>query len=938
MHGRDTELARIARLVEEGRQGRSGALVVRGTPGMGKTTLLDHAALLAGAAPARGPAAASTLPMNVVRLAGLEAEQDLPYAGIHLLTRALPPPGTAPRPGPPTAPTPTPAPLPRAQAQALDIALGRTAPAAPAAASATPADPARHAPDRFLIGLAVLNLLAAGGPLLCLVDDAQWLDRASGDALLFAARRLGADPVVMIFAARDGFEAPGLPELPLGPLDAEAQRRVLDEREPRPAPAERAAIIEAAEGNPLALAELRAAPSVFAPLPVSERVTTEYRRRIAGLPERTRLVLTVAAAAAGDLTAVLRAAPELGYDAADLARAEAADLVTVCAGTVRFRHPLVRSAAYQAAPLSRRLEVHGALAAVAQDPYVRARHRTATATGPDEEIAGELERIAADAWRRTAYAASADAYEQAARLTSDPRRQGTRLTGGARSALRAGQPERVADLAERAARLTEDPAHLAELAFVQAQAHIELQRGPAHQAVQLLLARAAQAAPHRRTTLLGYAATSAWAAGDLPSLRRAGLLHEELRPPAPVTRPEARPGPRPVPGPEPEPEADAAAVRVNVPRALALLAEGGYGEAFPPLAALVASVRAEPPREPAPRLAALDAALLSGEDEAALELAHAEVALCRADGVIVALPRVLRLLAQAQLAAGLYREATGSVTEAQDIARSTGVEHQIAPLNAVLAHIAAIEGDEERCRRLAAASPPAAAGCALGLLHLGHGRYQDAVRALRDVTGLTPGYPSVAALMSADLVEAAVRAELPAAAPLEQFTSWATATRQPWARAVAERARGLAEGTEEPLAAAVRLHTGRPFERARSELSYGEWLRRQRRRTDARPLLKSALETFERLKAACWAERARTELRATGEQITAGRAADVLDRLTAQELQIVRLAAAGVSNRDIAGQLFLSTRTVEYHLYKAYPKLGVGSRRELSAVLRSDDA
>ncbi|MET9295913.1 LuxR family transcriptional regulator [Streptomyces sp. NPDC003077] len=872
IHGRDTELDQLARLVDEGRAGRGSVLVLRGAAGIGKSALLDRAAEFAASGPE---------PLRVVRAGGAEAEQDMPYAAVDLLTRALP---DSP-------------PLPGAQARALDLALGRAG-AAPRAAPS---------PDRFLIGLAVLNLLAGAGPLLCLIDDAHWLDRASGDALLFAARRLGADPVVMVFAARDGFAARGLPELPLGPLDGAAQRRVLAERGHDLTPADRDAILEAAEGNPCALRELRPGPTPFTPLPVGERVTAEYRHRIAALPERTRVVLTVAAAAAGALPAVARAAEALGGTVGDLAPAEAADLVTVLGDTVRFRHPLARSAAYQAAPLARRLAVHAALAEAAEDPYVRARHRTVVASGPDEGTADELAAVAADAWRRAAYEASATAYEQSARLSPDPVRQGDRLTAGARAALRAGRADHALDLTERAAQRLDAPEALAEVAFVRAQAETELRPGTLPGAGRLLLDHVPSAAPSRRSLLLNYAAAGAWAGGDLAALRRAGELHDVL---------EARGGP----------------AAVNVPRALVRLVEGRYGEAFGPLAALVAEQRDRPSPEPHPRLAALEAALLTGNDEAALDLARAEIALCRADGVIVALPKVLHQLARAESAAGLHRDAARTADEALDLARSTGLDHLVAPLAGVRARLAAIEGDEPRCRELAAGARPAEAACALGLLALGQGRYEDAVRELHRAAEGPLGYPAVAALLGADLVEAAVRAGLPADEPLARLTSWARAAGHPWARAVALRGRGLAEGAEEPLAEAVRQHEGRPFERARSALVHGAWLRRQRRRTDARPLLKSALEAFERLGAAPWAERARTELRATGEQVTGGRAADAVDRLTAQELQIARLAAAGVANRDIASQLFLSTRTVEYHLYKAYPKLGVRSRRELAEV------
>ncbi|KAA2250179.1 helix-turn-helix domain-containing protein [Solihabitans fulvus] len=862
IHGRQTELAELRRLVHAVRNGSGGALVLRGDAGFGKSTLLDTVA-----AEADG--------LTVLRTAAIEAEQDLPYAALHLLLGGFDD-FTA---------------LPDAQAGALRVALGH-------------AD--GEVPDRFLAGLAVLNLLASAGPLVCLVDDAHWLDRTSAEALLFAARRLGAEPVLMVFAARDGFDAGGLPELAVPGLDRATSATLLAERAPGLGAAARERIVAESEGNPLALLELNTADTrmpAFGPLPVGERVLAEYRSRIARLPERTRLVLTVAAAGSGDLGCVVLAGEVLGFGLDDLDDAVRSGLVRIVGDGVVFRHPLARSAVYQEASLSMRVAAHRALAESTQDRHARVRHRAAAALAPDETIAAELAAVAADSWDRGAFASSATAFEQAAALSTEPDSRADRLTRAASASSRAGQPARAAELATRAASSTTDPANLVSLAGVLAMA--EYEQGTQANGTQMLLDTAPLAPPDRRAAMLAIAASQAWFIGDLPPVRRAADLMAELAVP-------------------------------NSARALAALADGAYAEAFPTLAEVVAAARATRHEIPELRLHAINVALLTVDDEAALDLAATEVALARADGVIGALPSVLFMLAQAQVRSGLHREAVESATEAMEIARSTGMGHRVALVSSVLGRIAAIEGDEERCLELIATASRVATGSSAslhGLLDLGLGRYEAAVRRFEEAEAGPYRYTSAVMVGVPDRVEAAVRAGLPHAEPLARFTAWAEASGRPWARAVALRCKGIASDQEEPFARAVEIGGGRPFERARTELAYGEWLRRHRRRTDARPLLRSALAVFERLKAAPWADRARAELRATGEAAVPARGPDVLDSLTPQELQIVRLAAAGVSNRDIAAQLFLSARTVEYHLYKAYPKLGVGSRHELPSVV-----
>ncbi|MEO3876488.1 AAA family ATPase [Nonomuraea sp. B12E4] len=862
LRGRDTELAELERLVERARSGQSGILVLRGEAGIGKSAVLDQLER-------------QVCELQVLRATGVEAEATLPFAGLHMLLRPVLDHLDA---------------LPGVQDSALRSALGL--------GEATNE-------SRFLVGLAVLSLLselAARRPILCLIDDAHWLDAASADALLFVARRLAADGVAMVFATRDGFDAPGLPELRLGGLDRAAAAEVLAERFPGMAASVRDRVVRESGGNPLALIELpaglsaeqRAGRDVMpGALPATDRVLASFGAQIDELPEQARLaVLVTAAEASGDLGTVLQAARALGAGLEDLDVAERAGLLRISGVSIGFRHPLIRSAAYQRAPLSLRLAVHQALAG-AVDAERRVWHQAAAATAPDEAIAARLEEAARAAADRGGMATSASIFEQAALLSPGSAERSRRMTLAARAAVASGRTEQAAALAERATELGGNPELNAGLAMVRAS--VAFERGTPQGAAQLLADRAEPIVgedPGLALTMLTMAATNAWPLGEDDAVRRVARLAGSF------------------------PGRTAQAIG-----ALARLVDEDYAGGLPALAALVAAERAQPQESALARIFVTSAALFLGDDEAVGELATADVIRCRNQGLAGALPVTLHALAHAQLMAGRHRDASATVAEAIELATDTGQSHRIGQLNAITARIAAIEGDPERCH------VPAHRG----LLNLTMGRHEQA---LRDLDGATPVFDAP------DLVEAAVRAEAPdrAAGAYARFTAWAEAADRPWAHAVALRCRGLlspAEEAGEHYARAVRLHRqgGRPFERARTELLHGEWLRRARHRAEARSPLRSALQIFERLGAAPWAERARAELRATGGSAPADRPTDALAVLTPQELQIVRLAAAGVSNRDIAAQLFLSHRTVEYHLYKAYPKLGVGSRQELAALV-----
>ncbi|MEV7414822.1 LuxR C-terminal-related transcriptional regulator [Streptomyces sp. NPDC089919] len=889
MRGRRTEQDRIGRLLTEARQGVSGALLLHGEAGIGKTALLDWAA-----GQAEG--------MRVLRVEGIESEMELGYGGLHQLLLPVLDLVDA---------------LPEPQAAALRAVFGLTC------------DEVR---DGFTVRLAVLSLLAeaaAAGPVLCLVDDAQWVDQPSVDTLAFAARRLRAEGVVMLFAVRDG--APGaavkgLPGLLVEGLERTAAGALLAGLPPYVADR----VFEEAGGNPLALTELSAAltPAQRAgrlgPLALSEtaalpsRIQDGFIEQIQRLPEQARLVLLVAAADdTGGLAVVLRAARDLGAELADLEPAERAGFVVLSGELVRFRHPLVRYAAYRSAPLGRRIAAHRALAGAlgkAGQPHRRAWHLAAASTGPDEAVARELERVAEWAGDRQAMASASAAYERAAQLTADPELRARRLVQAAQRAGDAGQDERCEALADQVPVPLADPEVAA--GFARARAVVELgYRSPAT-AARILLdsARATGAAhPEGRAPLLTDAVHAAYSAGD------AALLAE-------------------VAGQAPE---------LPVLAVPAGLFGGDVAGGLAALAPLVAGGAAAGVME---RLMTGIYCRLAGDHARAREVALGAVAHCREQGFSGWLPTTLDLLVRTELALGEHEEAVARGTEALRLAECHDLAHRAAHLRAALAMPAAVRGEEERVRALAGAAleyagprgvgrAAADARWALGMLELGRGRAEAALEELA-AARQAAAHPLLAWPLLADLVEAAVRAGRPERATEAAGTlaEWATALGRPPIGALAARCRALTgpDGEAEGhFTAALDLHgEAGTFERSRTELLYGEWLRRLRRQIDARARLRAALEGFERCGAAPWADRARSELGAAGgETVLSTREDGPISLLSPQEREVVRLAAAGASNREIAAQLFLSPRTVGHHLYRAFPKLGVSSRTELATLL-----
>ncbi|WP_410592099.1 helix-turn-helix transcriptional regulator [Amycolatopsis sp. lyj-23] len=900
IYGRDRETARLAEVLGAVTRGRGAALVVHGEAGIGKSALLAHLAGLA-----EGTA-------RVLRVTGTEAEVDLPFAALHALLHPL-------RDRVDTLPAP--------QAGALRAAFGLAA------------APAGH--DRFLTGLAVLTLLAEAAeerPVVCLADDAQWLDQASAEALLFAARRLQAEGVAVVFAVRDGdrpFPAAGLPELVLQGLDETQSAAVLGEHGGELAPAVRDRLVADSAGNPLTLIELARSlgpeqrAGKLPPLgwhteassPLG-RVENAFRERVGALPDGSRTLLTVAAAdGTGDLALVVRAAATLGAGVADLEPAEHAGLVRVEGELLVFRHPLVKAAAYRGAALARRQNAHRALAAAlgpgGDDEAAdrRAQHLAAATTGTDEPLGYLVEQAADRAARRGAPAVAATAHERAAQLTEDHETRARRLVRAAVTAAEAGQLARAGALAERGARLATDPGLLAELAGVRAAWEFELGNAAAAGRIAVdAVGAIAVPAPEKATAMLGDAAAYAYLAGDVETVQHARRLMTAV-----TTR---------------HPEL-AGAVFAGV-QGCALLLAGDHRGAF----RLLRTTWTTPGSE---LLFRLFTTIIAGADREGAVLADEFVRYCRDHGRIGELTHALQIRTQLRILHGRHAEAEADGAEALHIAEATGHARRAGHLRGILALVAAIEGDEARCAARAGQASGVAAGewwgeHARGVLALGRGDHPAAVRHLTGLLTGPGGHTAVGRSATPSLVEALVRVgeHEAAAGYAARFRDWAEAGEQAWALELTHRCHALlapaAEAEPHYLRALAHHEKGtRPFEQARTLLGYGEWLRRARRRADAATRLRMAADLFDRLGAAPWLARAEHELAAIGARPrTAPRQAAALDALTAQEAQVVRLAATGATNRAIAAQLFLSPRTVGYHLYNAFPKLGVTSRAELA--------
>jgi DNA-binding CsgD family transcriptional regulator len=904
LRGRRNEREALDRQLERVRAGQSSVQVLRGQPGVGKTALLDYVAERAS-------------DCRVARIAGVESEMELAFAGLHLLCAPM----LDGLEG-----------LPSPQRNALQVAFGMQD---------------GDAPDRFLVGLAVLTLLAEAAeaePLVCLVDDVQWLDQATAQTLTFVARRLLAERIAMVFAVReptDITELSGLPGLVVGGL-SDGDARVLlasaipgrlDERV-------RDQIVAETRGNPLALLEL---PRGMTPAelaggfgltdarPLASRVEETFMQRVRALPaESQRLLLVAAAEPVGDATLLWRAAESLGIRGDAGKPAEEAGLIDLGI-RVRFRHPLVRSAAYRAAHFRDRQEVHRALAEATDpetDPDRRAWHRAQAASGPDEAVADELERSADRAQARGGTAAAAAFLAHAAELTPDPEQRGRRALAAAQAKFDAADSDEALALLATAELTPLDELQRARLERLRAEIVFARTRGSEAPGLLLDAARRLEpldAALARETHLEATAAAMyAGRLGGKPGVREAAQ------------------------------SAQAAPAAPQPPRAIDLLLDGlatrfaeGYPAGVPPLRTALDSFRH------VEGLTARDARWLwlacrmaqdLWDDELWYELVTRGLRLARDTGVLRVLPIAATYRASLHVHAGAFGAASSLVEEANAIIRATGM----APLKFASMMLAGWRGNEAEALELfEPARPDATArgeGLGLGvlewataLLYNGNGRYAEALAAAQ--RGCEEDDDGLFAWTLVELIEAGVRsgATDAASAALDRLSARTQASGTDWALGIEAGSRALLSNGPDAerlyREAVERLERSRGVVHlARAQLLYGEWLRRENRRVDAREQLRAAYERFEQIGAEAFAERARRELVATGETAPR-RTVETRDVLTPQEAQIARMASDRQTNPEIGATLFISPRTVEYHLRKVFTKLDISSRKELQSAL-----
>jgi DNA-binding CsgD family transcriptional regulator len=904
LRGRRRECGALDQLLDAVRAGEGRALVVRGEPGVGKTALLDYLAEQASGC-------------RVARASGVESEVELAYAGVHqLLTPML---DRLQR-------------LPAPQRAALRTAFGLGP---------------GSAPDRFLVALAVLSLLADVAeehPLVCLVDDAQWLDRASAQVLGFVARRLVAESVGLVFAARvPGDELAGLPELVVQGLGEADARKLLEAALTGPLDAGvRDRLVAETSGNPLALLEL---PRGLTPaelaggfalpdtMPLAGRIEDSFRRRLDALPADTRALLLVAAAdPVGDPVLVWRAAERLGIGTEVATSAADAGLLEVGA-RVRFRHPLVRSAAYRSASLQQRQDVHRALAQATDpqlDPDRRAWHRAQAAPGPDEEVAAELERSAGRAQARGGLAAAAAFLERAVALTLDPARRGERALAAAQASLQAGAFDAALGLVATAEAGPLDEFQRARADLLRG--HVAFASGLSRDAPPLLL-KAARRLELFDLELARETYLTAWRAAALAGQLAGGDVLLEICRAVRALPP--RPGaPRPVD---------------LLLDGLALLTIDGRAAATPTLQR-AARALADMPVEDFLRwgLVSTSASAAVWDDEGMRAIAARQVQVVRDAGALAELPLYLSALGLASAWTGDFAGAAALVAESDSVAAATG--SRVAPYT--LLRLRALQGREAEAAALVASAVEQAAVRGQGLaatqahwaaavLYNGLARYQEAASAARQATSNT-FEPWVSMWALPELVEAAARtgdAEL-ARDALERLAETTQPCGGDFALGIEARSRALlrdgAAADDLYREAIDRLgRTRLRPELARAHLLYGEWLRREGRRIDAREQLRIAHDLFVAIGMEAFAERTGRELVATGERVRK-RTVETRNELTAQEAQIARLAREGLSNPEIGSRLFISARTVKYHLRKVFTKLNISSRAQLDRVLSSD--
>jgi DNA-binding CsgD family transcriptional regulator len=900
--GRDGERDVLDRLVDAVRAGESRVLVIRGDPGVGKTVLLDYLAERAGGC-------------RIARATGVHSEMELAFAGLHQLCAPML--DQLDR-------------IPAPQRDALRTALG--------VAAGPP-------PDRFLVGLAVLSLLsevAGDHPLICLIDDEQWLDQASEQTLGFVARRLAADPVALVFSARDpGAELAGQPELVVEGLRADHARALLDSALAGPLDARvRDLIVAETRGNPLALLEL---PRGLTPaelaggfgLPawhLTSRIEASFGRQLDALSAQTRRLLQLAAAdPSGDRALLWRAAGRLGLGVQAGVPAVEAGLVEFD-GQVRFRHPLARSAAYRSASRAERQQLHAALAAVTDsqiDPDRRAWHLAQAVPDKDEEVAAELERSAGRAQARGGVAAAAAFLERATLLTGDPARRAGRALAAAQAKVHAGAAGAARDLLAMAAAGPLSDLEQARLELVRARLVSATSRGGD---APLLLLRAAQRLEGINISLARATYLDAVAAAIF-----AGRLASPGCSTVEVARVAAAAPPPP-----------------NRPRPPDLLLDGltalftrGYTAALPLLRQAVAAAEESTSADEEPHWLWLACVMASHvwDDERWELLSRRYIQLVRELGALAELPLALDRRIRPLLFAGELTAAAALLDETRTVEDATGNP----PWHYGALSLAAFRGNQATAAALISSIMRdvtqrgegygiACAEWANAVLSNGLGLPRDAVAAAERAAEYH-GDLGFFRWALVELVEAAAHAGMTetAAGAYRRLTEMTGPAGTDWALGLAARSRALlSDGNEAEggyREAIDRLDRTRiRVDLARAHLLYGEWLRRENRRADARSQLRTAHEMLDAMGLAAFAERARRELAATGETVRA-RTVGTVTALTAQEAYIARLARDGRTNAEIGAQLFLSVRTVEWHLRKIFIKLGVGSRRELGTAL-----
>ncbi len=883
---------------------------MRGEPGVGKTALLTDIAV-------------GAIDMAVLWTAGIESESPLAFAALHRLLRPVL--GQLEH-------------IPPVQARALRRALGEHEDRGEVRDGSTD--------DRFLVFVATLSLLAEIAekqPVICFIDDAHWLDAVSAEALLFVARRLHADRIALIFAARDGeashFDGLGLPELVVPGLDADAASALLGEHAAVPmSDAVRKELTVRTGGNPLALVEL---PSVLsegqlagqvrlpAQLPLTQGVERAFLDRCHRLPADAQLLLLIAAADdSGRLSIIRQAAAGLGAADAALDAAERSGLVRVRGDDVRLRHPLVRSAVYAAATTSQRQQAHRALAAVldaAGDLDRGTWHASLATTGLDDAVAEGLAAAAERATRRGGHEAASAASERAAELSRSPGARAHRLFAAATSAWLAGDGARARALADDARHGTADPVLRADIDRLRGRIEWHLGSPQTGRRIMLQAARDVAGTDDSRALEMAMSATALATWGlSVPSGDDLDFYPPAL--------------------------GDTAPARLRCFSALLqghrLILRGEMGAAAVAVRQAFHIAEALPP----------DVDLLANLGMGGMHIGDVEVVtrsyedlltLARDGGSVTTAVWALSRLPAGQVPAGEWSAAAAAANEALILARGIGQVSLTAMPLAWTALLAALRGEASSATALGeletvrAEHPMGIVGVAAadmaewttGVLAAAASDVDGALHHLGRIR-----HPTIRRSAALDRLDAAVRADRPDLARgwIEELAAFAAAVPAPWAAAAAEHGRALlgsADVAEQHFRHALRLHdgVGRPFAQARTQLAYGVFLRRSRRRVDARDHLRAALEVFTDLRAEPWAEQARHELRASG---VTSRKRDVTTtgNLTPQERQTALFVSSGLGNREIAARLFLSPRTVEYHLSNAYQKLGVRSRGELAQL------